>query len=165
MKDQGEYCKERDKEEEAIIAQLESAKNEVEETGQVSEELKQRIFAMMPGMQCLWSLFNEGAEDLMKEPHYAKIVRKASPEERTWARDLIAVTIAIAFLKELGRRRYLNVRETAVGRHAIPNPEALDRILRYESTIERYLNRAMERLDRLQRRRRGEAIPPPLSVH
>jgi DNA-directed RNA polymerase specialized sigma24 family protein len=47
---------------------------------------------------------------------------------------------------------------------AIRGPEALDRLLRAEAATERSLNRAIDRLDSLQRRRKGEAVPPPLSV-
>jgi hypothetical protein len=34
---------------------LHGAKKEIEDTGEVSRELKQRIFAMMPGFEALWS--------------------------------------------------------------------------------------------------------------
>ncbi len=162
---QEEYCKQKDKEEEAIIVELESAKKEIEETRQLSQERKQRIIVMMPGLQELWLALDERAQKLMEHPSAANMMRKTNPEWRIWASDIYTVTQLIAYLKDLGQRRYLNVREAAVGRHAIPNPEVLDRILRYETTIERYLNRAMERLDRLQRHRRGEAVSPPLSVH
>jgi len=50
--------------------------------------------------------------------------------------------------------------EVAIGQNAIPNREALDRILRYETAIERQLGRAVDRLERLQRQRKGEMIPP-----
>jgi len=36
------------------------------------------------------------------------------------------------------------------------------KILRYETTIERSLGRAYDRLERLQRRRKGEPVLPPL---
>jgi hypothetical protein len=54
--------------------------------------------------------------------------------------------------------------EVALAQHAIPDRDALDRILRYETAIERNLGRALNRLERLQRRRKGEPIPPPVSV-
>ena len=57
-----------------------------------------------------------------------------------------------------------NVMEIATGRHAIANSEELDKILRYETTIERSLTRAYERLERLQRRRLGEFVLPPLRI-
>ena len=40
----------------------------------------------------------------------------------------------------------------------------LDRILCYESTVERQLSRAMNQLERLQRTRNGEAVPQPVTV-
>jgi hypothetical protein len=40
----------------------------------------------------------------------------------------------------------------------------LDKILRYEATVERQLYRAMNQLERLQRRRNGEQVPPPLTM-
>ena len=49
-------------------------------------------------------------------------------------------------------------------RAAVPKGGALDRVLRADAAAERNLGRAMDRLERLQRRREGEAVPPPLSV-
>jgi hypothetical protein len=46
----------------------------------------------------------------------------------------------------------------------LPSAETLDRILRYETKLERQLYRAMAQLERVQRMRSGEAIPAPLSV-
>lgn len=46
----------------------------------------------------------------------------------------------------------------------LPSPEVLDKIMRYETKLERQLHRAMNQLERLQRRRLGEAVPPPLAV-
>ena len=46
----------------------------------------------------------------------------------------------------------------------LPSAEVLDKILRYETKLERQMDRAMAQLERVQRMRRGEAIPAPLSV-
>jgi len=46
----------------------------------------------------------------------------------------------------------------------LPSAEEADRILRYETTIERQLYRALNQLDRLQRERKGDAVPPPINV-
>jgi hypothetical protein len=41
----------------------------------------------------------------------------------------------------------------------------LDKIMRYETKLERQLHRAMNQLEWLQQRRRvGEAVPPPLAL-
>lgn len=49
-------------------------------------------------------------------------------------------------------------------RQSIPASEDMDRLLRYETAIERQLYRALAQLERLQRQRRGEPVPPPLQV-
>jgi hypothetical protein len=46
----------------------------------------------------------------------------------------------------------------------LPSPEVLDKILRYETKLDRQIYRAMSQLERLQRIRRGEAVPPPISM-
>lgn len=46
----------------------------------------------------------------------------------------------------------------------LPSADVLEKILRYETKLERQMYRAMAQLERIQRMRRGEAIPAPLSV-
>jgi hypothetical protein len=46
----------------------------------------------------------------------------------------------------------------------IPSKEELDRLLRYEGAIERQLYKAVNQLERLQRLRAGDSVPPPLQV-
>jgi hypothetical protein len=46
----------------------------------------------------------------------------------------------------------------------LPSAKTVDKILRYETALERQLFRAMTELERLQRRRTGEKIPPPLTT-
>jgi hypothetical protein len=47
---------------------------------------------------------------------------------------------------------------------SLPAEEDLDRILRYESSIHRQLAFAMNQIERLQRARKGEHVPPPVQV-
>jgi hypothetical protein len=46
----------------------------------------------------------------------------------------------------------------------LPAADTVDKILRYETALDRQLFRAMTQLERLQRRRLGENLPPPLSL-
>jgi len=46
----------------------------------------------------------------------------------------------------------------------VPSAETMERLARYETHLERQLYRALNQLERLQRQRRGEAVPPPLSL-
>ena len=48
---------------------------------------------------------------------------------------------------------------------SLPPVEATDKLLRYEAHLDRQLYRAMDQLERLQRQRRGETLPPPLSIN
>ncbi len=45
---------------------------------------------------------------------------------------------------------------------SLPPAKATDKLLRYEAQLDRQLYRAM---DRLQRRRRGEAVPAPININ
>ena len=106
---------------------------------------------MMPGFEALWSAIEKAAQERMEKPELARKFQGLSLEMRSWVSSMNAVTNGIAFLEELGKRRWINVEEAAVGRHAIPNGEALDKILRYETAIDRQLGRTVDRLERLQK--------------
>ena len=47
----------------------------------------------------------------------------------------------------------------------LPSAQVLEKISRYETKLERQLHRAMAQLERLQRMRRGEDVPAPVSVN
>jgi hypothetical protein len=65
-----------------------------------------------------------------------------------------------------GERQEREEKEEAARQAAdiLPGAAVLDKIMRYEITLERQLYRAMDQLERLQRRRDGEEVPPPLNV-
>jgi hypothetical protein len=76
--------------------------------------------------------------------------------------------------QESGRlRRYQQVRaslETTgtppeVLRHNVPDAPTLDRLLRYEASLERSFDRTLSQLERLQRMRLGQPVLPKLEVH
>jgi hypothetical protein len=46
----------------------------------------------------------------------------------------------------------------------LPATETLDKIIRYENSLSRQLFQAMDQLERLQRRRLGENVPPPMII-
>jgi len=164
LNEQAEYCQKLAKEEEAVIGELRNATKEIEDTGQVSKELKQRMFATSPGFEGFWAGLESDAQRRMEEPDFSQMLRKLRPQTRNQFREMYTVKTAIALLEPLAQRRYINVTETAVGQHAIPHPEALDKILRYEAAVNRDLGRALDRLDWLQRRRKGEPVPPSINV-
>jgi len=105
LEEQEEYCKERDKEEDSVILELQSAKKEIADAGEISQELKQRIFAMMPGFEELWSGLEKTFQERVEELDLSKMFRKASPKTRSSLLAMYTVTNGIAFLEQLGRRR------------------------------------------------------------
>jgi hypothetical protein len=64
--------------------------------------------------------------------------------------------------------RITDRRKTSILQYCKPDPtaskEAVDKIPRYETTIERQLYRTMGQLEKLQRRCRGEPTIPPITV-
>jgi hypothetical protein len=48
---------------------------------------------------------------------------------------------------------------------SLPPADATDKLLRYESHLDKQLYRAIDELERLQRQRRGENVPPPLNIN
>jgi hypothetical protein len=59
-----------------------------------------------------------------------------------------------------------NLQREAIKDHlSLPLGSELDRILRYETTVQRQLVYALNQLERLQRARKGEHVPAPVSVH
>jgi hypothetical protein len=54
-----------------------------------------------------------------------------------------------------------NARQAAA---VLPTDATLDKILRYEAALERQMYRAINQLERLQRRRQGENVPAPIAM-
>jgi hypothetical protein len=167
LAEQAEWCKERDREEDAIIQELQRAAEEIQKTQEFPkdwEELKQRIFLIEPKFEPVWKLLESAAQERLTVPVVSKLSKQLDPKERTLLLAIFTVRSAIVFLEELRESRNTSVREIAIAQHVIPDSDALDKILRYETIIERQLERSVDRLERLQRRREGETLLPPVSV-
>ena len=98
LDDQAEWCKERDKQEDAVILQLQNAAKEIEETGEISQELKQRIFAADPGFESIWEAIGRVAQQRMSEPTISRMCKQLSSEERSWVLSSRMVTFGIGLL-------------------------------------------------------------------
>ena len=55
-------------------------------------------------------------------------------------------------------------RENEKLRQRIPDNPSAERLLRYETTLERIFDRTLTQLERIQRMRKGQMVPPPLKV-
>jgi hypothetical protein len=163
--EQAEYCKTLDEQEKAVILLLQSAGPEIEVTGEISQEFKQKIFATMPGLEGMWPMFEQIAQAMLNTPALSKILQESNTEERASALAGVATIMGVKILEGVAQLRRAAFTEIAIGQHVIPNSEVLDKLLRYETAVERSLGGALGRLERLQRRRKKEEpVPPPVSV-
>jgi hypothetical protein len=84
-----------------------------------------------------------------------------------WKRALLceAGLVRRNFARDLMDTAFENPECVQITDHlSLPLGPALDSILRYETTIQRKLVYAMNQLERLQRARKGEHVPAPVSV-
>ena len=70
----------------------------------------------------------------------------------------------LLLVEEECERREAAEEQTRQAAAVLPTGPVVDRILRYETALERQLYRAMNQLERLQRRRQGEHVPAPVAI-
>jgi len=78
------------------------------------------------------------------------------------------VNFEIRGLKDYRKPRALiesERRKLEVLRRGVPDAHRLDRLLRYEASLERTIDRTLSQLERLQRMRRGQPLPPQVDVN
>jgi len=165
-------------EDQNLICVLEEAQKEIEAKGALSSESIERIFLLKPSFRDLWSRFEAKAKGICRSA-----IRGAAREsarrflipiaeateilERRQGRNgelssalaVKTVECAIKHIENRNQRLYDAALQISAERHAVPDGAALDKGLRYGSAIERDLTRAYDRLDRLQKWRRGEVVP------
>jgi hypothetical protein len=154
--------------EQARLESLRTAKTEIESAGSISDELMEKMFAFDPECRKQWDFLEELTKEKLAEV-LRNVMSVPLSATREFATDpanrlLMTTHVAIYILEHKGELSLQGVLETAHDRVAIPKAEALDRLLRAESAAERNLGRAIDRLERSQRRRKGEALPPPVSI-
>lgn len=156
----------RDKQLEAVILVWESAEKAIEATGEIPLTIKQQMFAFMPDLELLWPPIETMIERRKKQAEESDVARSLSPPTRSQFVALHTVRAGTAIFKDLLQARHASITEAAIGRHAIPDREALDKIVRYQTTNDRMLGHAIDLLERLQRRRKEkeEAAPPPVNA-
>jgi hypothetical protein len=117
----------------------------------VEEVLVEKVAA------CYWRM----ARVLRAEAGEIRKAQAAAPNDRRndlLVRELLRAPVEVT---EQGEQQWLETERVC---RALPDRITMDKILRYETTMERQLYRALHHLERIQRRRQGEAVPPPLSI-
>jgi hypothetical protein len=112
---------------------------------------------MAQGLEALRLRLQENPEGLSAEALRERNKRRALAY-------LDAELFDLALLKEGRAEREAHEEQSRQAASVLPSGAVLEKIIRYESKLERQLYRAMTQLERLQRLRRGEAVPPPLQM-
>ncbi len=150
---------------------LEKAKSEIASDGYMSEETRNKIFGAFCFWDCLFALACRNAgppETKMEDRPSEKAVEKQTDtdEERVDIVALINYQLERISVFEEYALEHENIAVDAEARSfSLPPADATDKLLRYEAHLDRQLYRAMDQLERLQRQRRGENVPPPLNIN
>lgn len=145
-----------------------TAKEEIGSTGRLSERAQEILMTMFAF--CDFEL----TQVSQRSPLEAE-VKTESPDNRKDERaeefsktmiEMIDERLAlINWFKRYNDEREKLQRDAEARTLSLPPAETTDKLLRYETHMDRKLYRAMDQLERLQRLRSGEKVPPPLSVH
>ncbi|HTS17108.1 MAG TPA: hypothetical protein VMP11_06010 [Verrucomicrobiae bacterium] len=144
---------------------LEGVRASVEKDGALTKEAEERVataFADEPnsisaGLRKAREVARSGAEGLEAEALRAK--------ERELVLGYVEKELARCEAKTaLAAEREEHEAEARRDATFLPETAVAEKIVRYEGSLERQLYRAMNQLERMQRLRKGEAVPPPLAV-
>lgn len=144
-----------------LKAWLRNARQQVEADGELTEAA---IGCLGEQPNRLKQQLAKLRDELRQNP---ESVAPATLRERNRQRALTFLDTRRAELEWLEarcKRREEKEEESRQAAAVLPSLETLERILRYETKLERQQYRAMAQLERLQRMRQGEAVPAPLSV-
>jgi hypothetical protein len=147
---------------EFIIECLRELREAVENAGELTEERLREYQHSSPNP-------NEIIEKLIKMRKEAVSNPDNLPVEQLRARQLRKMLeyldYEIGYFEFLARRRQKQMEaEDRIRRAAamLLEEPVVEKIVRYESALQRQLYRSMNQLERLQRRRLGENVPPPV---
>jgi hypothetical protein len=148
---------------------LHRAKSEIVGAGYISEETQKKILLAF----CFWdypftiACLHACPPETKAEGIPPKDSEDKQPEkERGFVLELIDTQLEkIKAFGESALDREDLQGDAEARSFSLPSADATDKLLRYEAHLDRQLYRAMDQLERLQRQRRGENVPPPLNIN
>jgi hypothetical protein len=159
-----------------IIKAVKEALDELASDGEISEATCKgldRMFEKGTESPTVWLKvwFLDDLSDLSPEHRDDNevptvLLAAIEPDKKKAARKLLDGCLKeLKRLKAKASRQEKLAREIERQRLSIPDGPNCERIQRYETAIDRKMFRLFDQLERLQRRRRGEAVPPPVNVN
>jgi hypothetical protein len=142
---------------------LEEAKSEIAQDGYLSSEIRTKILHAFEywdyyfAENCMRCCPPEESEEVVDEQAFKKYADRL-------VADIDERLEIISRLKGYATKREELALDADARSFSLPPADATDKLLRYEAHLDRQLYRAMDQLERLQRQRRGENVPPPLNI-
>ncbi len=148
---------------------LAAIKHEIQEKGSLSKESMEMLVCRIG---CCDEYLVSACSSLEPSKNVAK---DGTPEQSTGENSTARRGYVISLLDER-LRRLVQLNELAENSRqleldaqvmslALPSEGATETILRYETHLDRQLYRAMDQLERMQRQRKSDNVPPPLNVN
>jgi hypothetical protein len=148
-----------------LHALLEKAKAEMAGDGYMSEHTRGTILCEFGFWDCLFALICSHAGPSAAEAEDRPSGAVDDKEAEKKRADIVAFIDErlerIGLFKEYALEREELAGDAEARSFSLPPADATDKLLRYEAHLDRQLYRAMDQLERLQRQRKGENVPPP----
>lgn len=148
-----------------LLETLDNVRAIVEESGEITEEARDNLiqsYGNEPNSTTIHLLI---INELGKEDN--QLTDQPLPSEKRKALLLDAIDNEQKKTRQFEgvfrEQEELEIESTLLGA-SLPPKGTIEKLLRYETAIERQLYRAIDQLERLQRQRRGEAVLPPINV-
>ena len=136
----------------------------VRKEGELTEPMLARLMKVLEGRECMIESLQKAQEVPPTEAEgLSAEALKAKRRERLLGFLDQQLVCCEAGLHEIGELHEWT-KQMRLDASLLPGRKTMDRILRYETTLERQLYRAMNHLERLQRLRKGEVVPAPLAI-
>jgi hypothetical protein len=148
-----------------LITFLEKVRDDVQRDGELTEAALQRLRgrfgnksnSMVDELTKFRAMLTDNPDGLSAEAlkaEHREAVLDYIERELSWCR----------FYMQKRKEREGKEEEAQQAADVLPSSDVLDKILRYETALDRQLYRAIHELERVQRRRNGEVVPPPLTM-
>jgi len=141
-----------------------AVRDSVRKEGELTEPMLARLLKILEGRSTMITRLQEAQEVPPTEAEgLSAEALKAKRQERLLKFLDEQLVCCEAGLQEIGELHGWT-KQVRLDASLMPGQKIVEKLLRYEARLERQMYRAMHELERLQRLRRGEVVPPPVVI-
>ena len=137
---------------------LEEAEEEARESGDLSAETRERLEGLF-GKAPVWLPKREGGVEWL-----AVVDDLEDREGKDLLEGIRSVKKRLEALRDLVVERGRVEAEAEIASLSLPGRQTRESLVTYERMVEREIYQALRQLERVQRRKKGEFVPPPISI-